>query len=763
MLSSDPETTAEVDDTAPTSDTAFEAEFGPRARTLDRFTEVIDPGRALTETERENLFACSAGRVKIARALLGAAERAGINLADIDAARVDALLPPDLTPHPSGDVDLPAGIYLLLLFSWPRRITSTIVDLIRSTRAIAEADTAGETSTQELISRLVAAGLLRIERGDEQVFSVPPLIRALTRRVVIPREHPRWRAPREAFALALENLHGRLKAEGGTGFDEALALVVDIENWDLLEQLWTRRSLNVLGEVSTAVDAYLAVPEEVISRRPILALARSAARLVDSTRRRLGTDEGVRVLPRTDFDRLVLPGIRASITGRDAADLTADEVAAVATVEARELRLNRLYDSALDVIVSGRERLRELSEQAPGISLMIQAELNLEHGRILVSSGRFPEAVQILQRVVQYSETYAPTSWHPILEALTEIALAGVGHGRGGDVDRTLARARETATSFGMDVLPDESKAQCIEAFRGLDRLDLVAVDRALGNLRDGESVPSLGALPIVVESLYCVFDGRASIAAKVLTENATGGVFLVTNPLTTRYSGIVNVASFVFLAAGATKPLQELVARMDPSTPGYALIKARQGLMLGRREQVWNHTGPVFLGSEGSILKASTAALRTTVLHQEGNMAEAIELFGDVLDYCTIASTVTPIAQLPRQARVDLIGQTAGSVAWTALAATFSHPEVSGAELQQRLLDLPETLRVATAVVPELSSAELSLLVAIDSGKSIPRIASDYAIVTGSLKNRLSALYKKLGVRSRDEAVAYGHRNGYL
>lgn len=144
LLSSDPETTVDIVDTAPASDTAFETEFGPPARTLDQFAEVIDPGRALTETERENLFSCSAGRVRIARALLGAAERAGIRLSDIDAPRVDALLPPELSPHRKGDAELSADIYLLLLFSSPRRITSTTVDLIRSTHTLAEADAAAD-------------------------------------------------------------------------------------------------------------------------------------------------------------------------------------------------------------------------------------------------------------------------------------------------------------------------------------------------------------------------------------------------------------------------------------------------------------------------------------------------------------------------------------------------------------------------------------------------------------------------------------------
>ncbi|MBR7503215.1 response regulator transcription factor, partial [Mycobacterium tuberculosis] len=32
-----------------------------------------------------------------------------------------------------------------------------------------------------------------------------------------------------------------------------------------------------------------------------------------------------------------------------------------------------------------------------------------------------------------------------------------------------------------------------------------------------------------------------------------------------------------------------------------------------------------------------------------------------------------------------------------------------------------------------------------------------------GTVKNRLSAIYRKLGVRNRRDAVEYGYRNGYF
>ena len=78
---------------------------------------------------------------------------------------------------------------------------------------------------------------------------------------------------------------------------------------------------------------------------------------------------------------------------------------------------------------------------------------------------------------------------------------------------------------------------------------------------------------------------------------------------------------------------------------------------------------------------------------------------------------------------------------------------------LQKRLLELPETSPVTPDFQTDLTAAEQSLLFAIDSSKSIAQIAREFGVVSGTLKNRLSALYRKLGVSSRAEAVAYAHR----
>src|SRR5699024_7406267 len=180
------------------------------------------------------------------------------------------------------------------------------------------------------------------------------------------------------------------------------------------------------------------------------------------------------------------------------------------------------------------------------------------------------------------------------------------------------------------------------------------------------------------------------------------------------RQSGIINIAGFVLVAAGETKTLQDLGDQMSPQCPGHSMIKARQALTFGQHDRLWPATAQTLSGDHGPTVNSGAAALRVDLLHHEGCTAEALEAFVHVLDFCASSSSVLGIAQLAKAARQALIS----------------------------------------------ASAEQSLLFAIDSPKSIAKIAKEFGVVPGTLKNRLSALYRKLGVRSRTEAIAHAHRS---
>ncbi|UZD62736.1 helix-turn-helix transcriptional regulator [Brevibacterium sp. JSBI002] len=745
-------------ETATPPPSTFDAQWGPRAYSETEFAAAIEHSDVLSESELTQFFTCAGGRTRIADILLRARLNAGVPVADTDPDRIDAQLPPALTPGVDGVSRESAALFLLTLFSWTSRITSAAVDLVHAAYVAADVTDTANATAEDLTSFLIDEGLLTISTGPDEVFAVPALIRMLVRRTTAIDPRLAGKNPREALGAAAADTFGRMRADERSGLVEVVDVAVETRNWHVLERAWARRSVNVFFDASTAVEAYLSVPEDVIATNPILTLARSAARRIDSTRLRLRTDDGPTLLAATDFDSIIVPELHGLLRAEPALPLSADEVAVLTTLEARTHRLNRENRLALDILKAGRDRLRHLGEGHPGPTLMLQSELNLEHGRNLIVAGRFPEAMSMLQRTVQFAEIYTPNSPHPLLSGLVEAALAGMGHGHGSEIDRSLDRARGAASRFGME-LPDERTALSIELMRSLDRLDLAAAEQIVSALDTARPTEHLGPLPDVVRSLHYVFQGRASIAAKLLTESTQVGFLPMADAQSTRFSGILNIASSVLAAAGETKALQNLGDRMNPQNPGYSIVKARQALVFGQHDELWSATGQALSGDQGPRLKSSAMALRADILHHEGRADEALETFVHVLDYCSITSSVLAITQLTREARHALVHESAEHPMWEAVARSFGPGGVRAAELRRRLLELPETSPVAPDFQTDLTPAEQSLLFAIDSSKSIAQIAREFGVVSGTLKNRLSALYRKLGVRSRAEAVAHVHR----
>lgn len=62
-----------------------------------------------------------------------------------------------------------------------------------------------------------------------------------------------------------------------------------------------------------------------------------------------------------------------------------------------------------------------------------------------------------------------------------------------------------------------------------------------------------------------------------------------------------------------------------------------------------------------------------------------------------------------------------------------------------------------------ELSPRETEVLQLIALGKGNDQIADDLSIVVGTVKNHVSSIYMKLGVRTRAEAVAWAWRHGIV
>jgi LuxR family maltose regulon positive regulatory protein len=77
-------------------------------------------------------------------------------------------------------------------------------------------------------------------------------------------------------------------------------------------------------------------------------------------------------------------------------------------------------------------------------------------------------------------------------------------------------------------------------------------------------------------------------------------------------------------------------------------------------------------------------------------------------------------------------------------------------------LTEVPEVLRVAGAVLP-LTEREAVVLRELPATASVAEIAAQLGVSANTVKSQLRSIYKKLGVRSRDEALAVALREDLL
>lgn len=83
------------------------------------------------------------------------------------------------------------------------------------------------------------------------------------------------------------------------------------------------------------------------------------------------------------------------------------------------------------------------------------------------------------------------------------------------------------------------------------------------------------------------------------------------------------------------------------------------------------------------------------------------------------------------------------------------------GEPLVARVLELRQSLRAADPVT--LTQRERSVLRMLPTQRSISEIAEDLTVSDSTVKTHVRAIYGKLGVSSRRDAVAAAHRRGVL
>ncbi|WP_413333201.1 response regulator transcription factor [Brevibacterium sp. GP-SGM9] len=299
-------------------------------------------------------------------------------------------------------------------------------------------------------------------------------------------------------------------------------------------------------------------------------------------------------------------------------------------------------------------------------------------------------------------------------------------------------------------------------ALRALDRLDL---DRAEAEFDALSAYPEMRTLWV-----YLPFIARISA---VLSVDAESGLLFVNDDAERfRDSGVLSEAekdlialgrSTVFIALGQLRWAEIDRERLSPACDGRIVLDVRSKLVAGRNDEAISCADTWFYHhSLSPRSRAELAAIRAAAKLRRGDEDAARSDFSTAVSLSAWVSSMLPLALLPLIDRNRLIDLTADARAWAEAAAEFSGSFDSRAELISRLRAIGQ-VSVDVATMPQLSAGEAQLIDLLGRGLSVAEIADELHQVTGTVKNRLSALYRKFGVSSRAEVLSRARAFGYL
>ena len=161
---------------------------------------------------------------------------------------------------------------------------------------------------------------------------------------------------------------------------------------------------------------------------------------------------------------------------------------------------------------------------------------------------------------------------------------------------------------------------------------------------------------------------------------------------------------------------------------------------------------------------RAELAAIRAAAKLRSGDEAAAKSDFAMAVNLSAWVSSLLPLALLPLADRRRLIGLTSDSPAWTEAAAEFSDAFESSTELIARLRTIgPVSVELASMPLSSARGRPSSSTAWREDCRVAPSIAVELQQVTGTVKNRLSVLYRKFGVSNRAEVLSRARSFGYL
>lgn len=337
----------------------------------------------------------------------------------------------------------------------------------------------------------------------------------------------------------------------------------------------------------------------------------------------------------------------------------------------------------------------------------------------------------------------------------------------GGDHERADEHLRRIIDEAPEAVMLDELVRPAwhvAAALRAFDRLDLGQAREELDFLTSYPENRSLGVYRTVIRRTLAILSATeesgllfAGEGADDLPEAEAEAESLAGRDL------LAASRCMVFIGLGQLKWADLELDRLSSDSDARILLGVRSKLVAGLHQEAITDANTWFYHrSLTPKSRAELSAIRAAALLRTGDSAAASAEFVTAIGLSAWVNSLLPLAFLPQGDRRRLINLTAGAVVWEDASAAFSGHFGSGAELIDRLRTIG-AVSVDEASIPQLSMSEVRLLDLLHRGLSIAEISVELSQVTGTVKNRLSTLYRKFGVSSRSAAIARARSLGFL
>ncbi|WP_209370434.1 helix-turn-helix transcriptional regulator [Brevibacterium renqingii] len=351
------------------------------------------------------------------------------------------------------------------------------------------------------------------------------------------------------------------------------------------------------------------------------------------------------------------------------------------------------------------------------------------------------------------------------------IAWSALASYLAGDQERADAELAEFALFDDPPFVQEQtfrSAALVVQAYRSLDALNLVDVEAVVRRMRD---YPDMGELwyhvPIIERKLFQLV---ATSRSALLRSEESINVHAYRAASDRRIESLVASRIGMLISLGQLHRAETLLESVSGPHGIGQVLQARGELAAGRNGAAVRIAEAQYY--ENHICtrdRAELTGIKAAALLRLGDKEEALDSFAELLELSVLVGSLLPVVQMPIVERRELLRASADKPVWQKIARIISPS--AGDELNVE--STPEALigrlgSLGAAVVgvvdfPTLGHREMVLLESLGRGASVAEIAHDLRLVQGTVKNNLSSLYRKLGVNSRDAAVARARSLGYL